>query len=93
MSDDPLFMTLTMAQIQENQGRWAEAAKIYRHLLQQDPRNTTLQAGLQRARLQLAESSPSAPENLVQLLDQWLELLSLHRQTRDLRRVRKNFQP
>jgi hypothetical protein len=87
MAEDSLFMTQTMARIQEDQGCWADAAEIYRHLLNQDPQNPELRAGLRRAKSHLAARDETGEKKLAQVFEQWLDLLLLQRRALGLKRL------
>ena len=67
MSPDVDIYTETMAKVYADQGHWAKAAEIYRHLAQLEPERQDLSDALEHAR-QMMEGSPDAnPEELVPL--------------------------
>jgi tetratricopeptide (TPR) repeat protein len=91
MRNDSIYKTRTMARIQEEQGRWAEAEEIYRHLLKQDPRNDELITGLARVQSRMNPLVQGTPERMVDLLDHWLELLLIHEKSIRLKQARKSL--
>ena len=88
MSNDTLFMTRTMARIQEDQGQWEKAAEIYRHLLKQTPDDNDLQTELARAEAHLEKDPLPTPGPMVQLFEQYLEMLLRQRRIAKLQRLK-----
>ena len=87
--DNP-FYTVTMARLHARQGRYADAVRIYRHLLERAPHRTDLQAALE-ASLQAAASrtgETAVPwREHARLIDQWVRLLLRQDAVRRMRNI------
>lgn len=79
MQDDPTFQTATMARLLAQQGKWAQAAGIYRYLLRLQPGESAYRDALAEAQRQSIAAGPRA---LSPLLAQWIRIL-LAVQTRE----------
>jgi tetratricopeptide (TPR) repeat protein len=71
---DKTFYTATMARVYTDQGRYDEAARIYRYLLEQSPDRSDLQQALQ-AVLSLMPDVPVQWEGVSALLERWILLI------------------
>ena len=91
MSPDVDIYTETMAKVYADQGHWAKAAEIYRHLAQLEPERQDLSDALEHAR-QMMEGSPDAnPEELVPLFRKWIKLLLQQEKLEKLRKLRSKL--
>jgi len=86
-ASDP-FKTETMARILQKQGKSAEAAEIYRFLVDQKPHREDLRVTL--ARLEKLSSGIS-PQHLVELFSTWLDLLFLERRLDKLNQLKEQL--
>lgn len=84
MTTAPPFSTPTMAQILMDQGRYAEAARIYRSLLDQHPRRPDLAEALDKA---LALAQDQRRRLLVGLFGRWFDLMADYNRLRRLNRL------
>lgn len=72
MTEDEVFYTQTMAKVYENQGKYEQAVKIYRYLIDREPNRSDLADALYK--LEKRNLSTNRKE-LVHLFDQWINLL------------------
>ena len=91
MNQDVDIYTETMARVYANQGHWAKAVKIYRHLAELEPQRQDLLDALEHARKKMEEHPETAPEELVPLFRKWIELLLQKEKLERLRKLRKKL--
>jgi hypothetical protein len=84
MGEDPRG-TVTLARLYARQGHWGEAAEIYRALLRESPGRDDLREALADAE---RRRSRRAPEDVVPLLREWIDLLFRCDRLRRLRRFK-----
>ncbi|MFZ5564893.1 MAG: hypothetical protein ACOZBW_12660 [Thermodesulfobacteriota bacterium] len=78
MKNDPLFYTVSVADLCARQGHFEKSAEIYAFLLEREPGRQDLKQALDdvKARLEQAGSRVALPENrLESLLGTWVSLL------------------
>jgi len=80
--------TETMAKVYADQGHWAKAAEIYRHLAAREPDRRDLAEALAEAVKKMNEISQKTPEKLVPLFQEWIELMLQHEKLQRLRRMK-----
>jgi methionine salvage enolase-phosphatase E1 len=83
--------TEIMAKVYADQGHWAEAAKIYRHLLAKDPLRTHLAEALAEAEKKMTEKQARKPEQLVPLFQEWIDLLFKNEKLQKLKKLKKMY--
>jgi len=83
--------TETMAKVYRAQGHWYEAARIYRHLLAQEPQRQDLAQALADAENMMANSQPKNPQQLVPLFEEWIELLFKAEKLKKLKKLKKIY--
>ena len=71
---DKTFYTATMARVLSNQGKYAEAARIYHHLLEQTPDDADLRKALDTL-APLVADEPSRWNEVATLVEQWVRLM------------------
>ena len=84
---DKTFYTATMARVYADQGRYDEAAQIYRYLLDQNPDRTDLQQALNDVLAKL----PPVPERwpaVSELVAQWVGMMLHCKALHGLQRIR-----
>jgi cytochrome c-type biogenesis protein CcmH/NrfG len=91
MSQDVDIYTETMAKVYADQGHWAKAVKIYRHLVQLEPHRQDLLDALEHARQKMEEPPDAAPDKLVPLFRKWIELLLRQEKLDRLRKLRRKL--
>ena len=74
MSDEIEVYTFTMAKIYTDQGHFAKAETIYRHLLQKDPHNPILKDALESVIRERTSRASRKGKDLALLFREWLEL-------------------
>lgn len=74
MTEDKTFYTATMADLLSKQGRYEEAADIYRYLLEQDPQRTDLSARLDDVVARLSENERKW-EDVAVTIEKWVRLI------------------
>jgi hypothetical protein len=89
MNQEIDFYTETMAKVYADQGHWAKVAKIYRHLLAEEPERLDFADALADAENRLNETRRNAPEHLVPLFREWIELLFKYEALQRLKNLRK----
>ncbi len=82
------FYTATMAKVYVDQGHWAKAAEIYRHLLKQQPDREDYLSALARAQRNAAQADPKAIEDLASLFQQWFDLMLKYKNLQKLRKLK-----
>jgi predicted Zn-dependent protease len=83
--DNP-FYTVTMARLHARQGRYADAVRIYRHLLERAPQRSDLQAALEAAVSRMGETAVSWHEHS-RLIERWVRLLLRQNAVRHMRNL------
>ena len=91
MSQDVDIYTETMAGVYADQGHWAKAVEIYRHLVELEPQRQDLFDALEHARQKMGEHPDTSPEELVPLFRQWIELLLQKEKLERLRKLRRKL--
>ena len=91
MSQDVDIYTETMAGVYADQGHWAKAVEIYRHLVELEPQRQDLFDALEHARQKMGEHPDTSPEDLVPLFRQWIELLLQKEKLERLRKLRRKL--
>ena len=71
---DRTFYTVTMANVYANQGRYEEAARIYRYLLDQTPDRHDLKKALEEVSANLPDV-PGEWRDISSLVEQWVAML------------------
>ena len=89
MSQQVDIYTETMAEVYADQGHWEKVVEIYRHLLAVEPERLEYADALAEAedRLRL---SREAPERLVPLFREWIELLFKFEKLQKLKNLNKS---
>jgi Tetratricopeptide repeat len=89
MSDDAMFFTATMAKIHTSQGNYAEAARIYRHLLERDAGDTQIQEALADVEKCLVAQGTGQLGNL---LGRWVDLILTYNKLHALKKLKSTSQ-
>lgn len=87
MDGDKTFYTMTMARVYADQGRYKEAARIYRYLLDQTPDRMDLREALDAVSSMLPETGGQW-HGLAGLVDQWVRLILRQKALRRLQQIR-----
>ena len=87
MSQKVDVYTETMAKVYAEQGLWAKAAEIYRHLIVREPERRDFVDGLAKAEKKMNEIPQDDPEQLVPLFREWIDLLFQYEKLKKLRRL------
>ena len=74
MTRDKPFYTVTMARVYADQGRYEEAARIYRYLLDQTPDRSDLRQALEAVTSMLPDA-PSDWQEVSGLIERWVRLM------------------
>ena len=82
-----MFYTRTMAKVYTDQGDLKNAERIYKHLLAQEPGQRDLIEALSKIEQQRRDG---LPDKMLELFDQWIDLLLLHHNLQTLTRL-KNY--
>ena len=85
MEKETDFYTATMAKIHAGQGNYAEAARIYRHLLERDPGDTQIKQALADAEKCLVAQGTGQLGNL---LGRWVDLMLTYNKLRALKKLK-----
>ena len=85
MNADSEFYTFTMAKIYTDQGHFAKAEAIYRHLLKNDPHNQILTEALENVVSRRAVRVSKKGEDLAPLFKNWLELAQEYKRRQRLK--------
>lgn len=91
MSQDVDIYTETMAKVYADQGHWAKAVEIYRHLVQLEPGRLDLLDALEHARQKMEEQPDTTPDKLVPLFRKWIGLLLQQEKLERLRKLRRKL--
>jgi len=83
--------TETMAKVYADQGHWARAVEIYRHLVQTEPQRQDLIDALEHARRKMELQPDTRPEKLVPLFREWIELLLQQEKLEKLKKLRRKL--
>ena len=89
MSQAMDIYTETMAKVYADQGHWAKAVEIYRHLLATEPKRVELASGLAEAENRMNAMRRKTPEQLVPLIREWIELLFKYEALQKLNRLKR----
>lgn len=84
MSEEIEIYTFTMAKIYTDQGHYAKAETIYRHLLEKDPHNQILKEALDRVTRKRNSRASQKGKDLALLFKEWLELAQKYNQKKAL---------
>ncbi|MBC2710016.1 MAG: hypothetical protein HGJ94_03095 [Desulfosarcina sp.] len=84
---DKTFYTMTMARVYANQGRYEEAARIYRYLLDQTPDRADLRQALDAVSSMLPEA-PRQWHDVSNLIERWVRLMLRCNALRRLEKIR-----
>lgn len=84
---DKTFYTETMARVYADQGRHAEAAGIYRYLLDQTPERSDLKQALDAVTSMLPDT-PSQWHGVSDLIERWVRLMLRQNALRRLEKIR-----
>jgi tetratricopeptide (TPR) repeat protein len=87
MDTDRTFYTVTMARVYADQGRYEEAARIYRYLLDQTPDRADLKQALEAVLSMLPETS-GRWHDVAGLIERWVGLIFRQNELRRLKRIR-----
>ncbi len=77
--------TATMARVYEDQGHFDKAAKVYRHLLEQEPDRKDFQDALARVMNKARRSEQN--QNVVTLFRSWIDLCMQYNAVRRLKKL------
>jgi len=88
MSQQVDIYTETMAQVYADQGHWEKVVEIYRHLLAIKPESLQYAEALAEAETQM-KMSRKAPEQLVPLFREWIDLLFKLEELRQLNKLKR----
>lgn len=86
MDADRTFYTETMARVYTGQGKYEEAARIYRYLLEQTPDRGDLRQALDAVSSMMPET-PGGWSELSVLVERWVRLMLRHNSLRRLQRT------
>jgi len=81
---DKTFYTVTMARVFTSQGRYADAIRIYRYLLDRSPDRSDLQDALDAVASRLADESGQWPD-IFRLIERWVRIMLKRNVIRRLR--------
>ena len=87
MTGDKIFYTVTMARVYADQGKYAEAARIYRYLLDQTPDRSDLRQALEAVTSMLPDT-PSDWNDVSELIERWVRLMIRRNALRRLQECR-----
>lgn len=87
LEQDTTFYTATMARVLAGQGRFEDAARIYRHLLAKSPGDPDLETALSRVSAQAAATGPHQ-DTVSALVGRWVRLMLRQRMLGQLERMR-----
>ena len=91
MNQEVDVYTETMAKVYADQGHWAKAAEIYRHLAAKEPDRQDFAEALAEAEKKMNEISQKTPEELVPLFREWIELMFQHEKLQRLKRMKNKL--
>ncbi len=89
MSQEVDIYTETMAKVYADQGHWAKVVEIYRHLLASEPEHLDFADALAEAENRMKEIRQKAPEQLVPLFREWIELLFRYEELQILKKLKR----
>ena len=84
---DKTFYTVTMARVYADQGRYEEAARIYRYLLDQTPDRSDLRQALDAAESMLPDTQHRW-HDISGLIERWVRLMVRQNALRRLQKSR-----
>ena len=87
ISGDKTFYTVTMARVYTDQGRYEEAARIYRYLLDQTPDRSDLRQALEAVTSMLPDT-PGQWQDVSDLIERWVRLMVRQNAFRRLKKFR-----
>ena len=88
MSQHTDIYTETMAEVYADQGHWEKVVEIYRHLLTVEPERLEYADALAEAEDRL-QMNRQAPEQLVPLFREWIELLFKFEKLQKLKKLNR----
>lgn len=91
MSQAVDIYTETMAKVYADQGHWAKAVEIYRHLLATEPKRLEFASELAEAENRMKAMSRRTPQQLVPLIQEWIELLFKYEALQKLNRLKRGI--
>jgi tetratricopeptide (TPR) repeat protein len=87
MDADRTFYTVTMARVYADQGRYEEAARIYRYLIDQTPDRADLRQSLDAVLSRMPETA-GCWRDIAGLIERWVGLILRQNELRRLKRIR-----
>lgn len=87
LTGDKTFYTVTMARVYADQGKYEEAARIYRYLLDQTPDRSDLRQALEAVTSELPDT-PGHRHDISGLIERWVRLTVRHNALRRLKQCR-----
>ena len=84
---DKTFYTVTMARVYADQGHYEDAARIYRHLLDQTPERSDLKEALDNVLAKLPKA-PSQWNEIAPWVERWARLVIRSKALHRLRKTR-----
>jgi tetratricopeptide (TPR) repeat protein len=87
MDADRTFYTVTMARVYADQGRYEEAARIYRYLIDQTPDRADLRQSLDAVLSRMPETA-GRWRDIAGLIERWVGLILRQNELRRLKRIR-----
>ena len=93
MNQEVDIYTETMAEIFADQGHWGKVVEIYRHLLATEPERLEYADALAEAesKMEMNLVQLKAPEQLVPLFREWIEMLFKFEELQKLKKLRKGL--
>ena len=88
MPEDKVY-TETMAKIYADQGLYADAAKVYRRILEDAPHRTDIREALDT----ISQQQSAKRANLAPLFDQWFQLMFSYNHLKQMKSLRKRLIP
>ena len=88
MNQDIDIYTETMAKVYADQGHWPKVVEIYRRLMTKEPDRLDYADALADAENKLKEMGRNAPEQLVPLFREWIELLFKYEELKKLKKLK-----
>jgi hypothetical protein len=88
MDTEPEFYTRTMAGVYAQQGHYAQAAKIYRHLLINEPDREDLKTALAETEAMLAQRREMRTDPAA-LFNEWIRLIFKYNELKKLNKLSK----
>ena len=90
METEPEFYTRTMAKVYADQGHYDQAARIYRHLLEQEPDSGEIKAELAEVEMILSQIGTGPARDLSPLFRQWFDLIGRYNTMKRLKRLQRS---